>query len=239
MKIFHNEVIHKMFSISFQIVTFSILIISCSGKVTQNPYVTQSTYLSSEYEDKTFKDVSMDICYVNSNHDYNGSLDSLTVSMMINFDDSFRKYFADGIKMFSSVTKTGWIFFDLDENFDYNFIEYSAKTKDGKNFSVSLTDSLSILQRRSESDFLFLVQSITVSQLGPTEADKKQGIIKKYESLIQINYSIWNTKNSDLIAQDIVTTRLEFKKPSGKWPFRGVVLKAASEIFEKLPMFTK
>jgi len=182
----------------------------------------------------------MDICYINSKYEYNYGLDSNTVSMMINFDESFRKHFADGIKMFSSVTDVSWIFYDINYEFSYNdFIDSKAKTKEGKDFTVSLTDSLSLFQRKSEADFLFLVHNITVIQDGPIYEDEKSASKKEYESRIYINYSIWNTKNSDLIAKDNVTTRLKFKRLTSKWSFRGVVLKAASEIFEKLPMLSK
>jgi hypothetical protein len=213
------------------VISVLIILVSCSAKVSKYTYVSPRTYLSPEYEDKTFDDASMDICYVNSKHDYNGGLDSLTVSNINHFNESFKKYFADGIKMFSSVTKTGWILYNLDEDFIYNSIEYRSRTRDGTEINVLLTDSLSIFQRKSSADFLFFVHNITVSQNGPKQGIDNPEDNNEYESIVYIDYSIWNKKNSDLITKDRVTTRRKFKRLAGKWPFRGVVLKSSIRNF--------
>ncbi len=179
----------------------------------------------------------MDICIPNTKYEYNTGLDSNTVSEMINFNDSFIKYFPEGIKMFSSITEVGWIIYDYD--FDNTIIEYSARTKDGRDYFVTLSDSLSYFQKKSDSDFLFVIHNITTVGNALKETGRNSNSIKDYESIISGQYSIWNTKNSDLVVQDIVTTKMKFKKLAGKWPYRGVVLKLAYEIFDKLPMFAK
>jgi hypothetical protein len=61
----------------------------------------------------------------------------------------------------------------------------------------------------------------------------------KYESIITINYSLCDNANLNLVAIDELTTRMNFNKLGNKWPLRGVILKLASEIFERLPMFSK
>lgn len=225
----------ETFFILFLVLTFLTFLISCSGVSTSK---LSDSYLSPKYEDKSFKDVSMDICYINSKYEYNDGPDSNITSSLINFDTTFKKYFADGIKMFSSVNKTGWIFYD-DDFYNNNYIDYMAKTKDGKDFFVTLTDSLSIFQNKSNSDFLFIVHYIYLMQNGPMQSNKNTVGRKDYESVICIDYSIWDTKYSEIVAKDNVTTSLKFKNFAGKWPFRGVALKAASEIFDKLPMFSK
>lgn len=220
------------------ILFFILPLISCTGNVNRLHRVTPNTYLSPEYEDESFRDVSMDICYYYTKYEYNAWRDSLTISMMLNFDETFRSYFADGIKMFSSFNEVGWVFYDYNKDVNYNFTDYKAKTKEGEDFVVHLTDSLTFFQEKSSSDFLFIVHAISVIQDGPTRTNKNQLDIKDYESRIYIEYSIWNNKNSDLVTKDNVTTSLKFKNLIGKWPFRGVVLKSAAEIFDKLPMFS-
>lgn len=216
---------------------FFILLISCSGSVNNSQHIMPYSYLSSEYEDRSFSNVAMDIIATNRKPQYNTGLDSNTISSMINFDESFRKYFPEGIKKFSSITKVGWIFYD--PVFDTVIVEYSAKTKDGRDYFTSLSDSLSFFQRQSNSDFLFLFNNMTISQSSPRQSNKNSANTEDYETIINAGYSIWNCKNSDLVVQDTVTTRMKFKNLVGKWPYRATVLKLAYDIFEKLPMFEK
>jgi hypothetical protein len=61
----------------------------------------------------------------------------------------------------------------------------------------------------------------------------------KYESIVTINYSLWNNTNLDVVAIDELKTRMSFNKLGNKWPYRGLIIKLASEIFERLPMFSK
>ena len=156
-------------------ILYHVILVSCSS----NELIKSNSYLSPSYIDKSFNNAFMDICYINSKYEYNYGLDSNTVSMMINFDESFRKYFADGIKMFSSINKVGWIFYDYDNN--YNIIEYKAKTKDGEDFFIFLDDSLSFFQKKSNSDFLFIVHNITVMQNGPMQSNKNTVETEDYE----------------------------------------------------------
>ena len=241
MKQFHKSIFllyMKTFEtlfIFFLVLTFSILIISCSS-VPKSTF--QNSYYSLDYENKSFENVSMDICIPDSKYDYNSELDSAMVSSMIQFRETLMKYFPEGIKMFSTVTKTGWIFYDVNRQ---NFPIVYDSTTDNSRFlySVSMPDSLSFFQEQSTSDFLFLINWITYVGNAPKQADKHSPAIRDYESIITISYSIWNTKTSDLIASDQVKTRMKFKNLGSKWPHRGVILKAASEIFERLPMFSK
>ncbi len=241
MKQFHKSIFllyKKTFEtlfIFFLVLKFSILIISCSG-VPKSTF--HNSYYSPDYEDKSFSDVSMDICILKNEYTYDAELDSGMISGMIYFDDLFVKYFPEGIKMFSSTTKTGWIFYDV--NYEIFPILYDGISEDGRTlYSVSMPDSLTLFQKQSTSDFLFIVHFFSFVGNRPEQSETHSPGTKDYESVITINYSIWRTKNSDLVVKDIVRTRMKFKNLVDKWPFRGVVLKAASEIFEKLPMFSK
>ncbi|HEY6437449.1 MAG TPA: hypothetical protein VIY47_12735, partial [Ignavibacteriaceae bacterium] len=91
------------------ILVTTILFFSCST-VPKSDF--QNAYYSPDYEDESFENVSMDICIPKNKFDYNSGLDSNTVSFQINFDTTFRKFFPDGIKLFSSVTETGWIYYE-------------------------------------------------------------------------------------------------------------------------------
>ena len=212
-----------------------IILVSCS---TIHKSDFHNHYYSSDYENKSFKNVSMDICIPKTKYEYNTGIDSNTISMQINFDTTFRKFFPDRIKLFSSVIETGWIFYET--NYESDPILYDKLSNDGNYlYSVSMPDSLSFFQIRSKSDFLFVIHYITFAGNSPTQQNNSSNIKKGYESIITVNYSIWNSKNSDLVAIDQVTTKMSFHRLGDRWPYRGVILKSAYEIFERLPMFNK
>ena len=132
--------------------------------------------------------------------------------------------------MFSTVNKIGWIFYDT--NFSNEPILYDSISTDGEFiYSISPPDSITFFQRQSNSDFLLIIQSLTFTGNVIN--------VNKYESIITLNYSLWDNTNLNLVAIDQLTTRMNFNKLGNKWPYRGVILKSASEIFERLPMFSK
>jgi len=172
----------------------------------------------------------MDICYPKNKCDYKTGLDSITVSMQIDFDTTFKKYFPEGIKMFSTINKTGWIFYETkltDEPIFYDSISIDGKYI----YSITPPDSLTFFQKQSNSDFLLIIQSLTFT--GNVIS------VNKFESIITLNYSIWDNTNLNLVAIDQLTTRMNFNKLGNRWRYRGVILKLAFEIFERLPMFSK
>jgi len=215
------------------IIIIAIFLESCSSKISKLPYQQPLSYLSPKYEDKSFKNVSMDLCYPKANYEYNGSLDSNTVSIMIDFQRAFLEYFPDGIKMFSSINRTGWIFYEL--NYFGDPIDYIALNKDGSIYNITLPDSLVYFQRKSSADYLFIHHNSTIALKEPDSAKS----IGRYETILFTDYSIWNRKTSELVTRDTVTTRMQFDHLPVKWPFRGTVMKTAALIFEKLPMFSR
>jgi len=210
------------------------LFISCST-VPKSDF--QNYYYSTGYVNRSFSDVSLDICYPNLQYEYSTEIDSAVFLDRMNFYESFRKYFPEGIKMFSAFNKVGYIFYEI--KYSYDIIEYSVKTEDGRDYFVTLEDSLSFFQRQSNSDFLFVINEMTIAQNTHKKSEIESSNKANYETIITVGYSIWNTKNSDLIAQDTTTSRMKFNNLSGKWPYRGTILKLAYDIFDKLPMFSK
>ncbi len=219
----------------FSTITYVNLFISCSS-VPKSTF--QNSYYSPDYENKTFENVSMDICIRDAKYEYNAGLDSNIVSSHLNFVSTFRKYFLDGIKMFSTVTKTGWIFYDVNwENFP---IVYDSTSDNGRyHYSVSMPDSLSYFQHNSDADFIFIVHHVNFMGQIPENSKADLKNTEDYSSNIQIDYSIWNNKNSRLVVKDQILVSSKFKTLVNEWPFRNVLIKTAAEIFNKLPMFSK
>ena len=218
----------------FLIISIIFFSVSCSSKVTKLQRVQPDNYLSPKYEDQSFKNVSMDICYPFIDFEnVPPYTDSAHASTMKDFYDSFIEYFPQGIKTFSSVTQTGWIFFEQD--YMSESIEFYTNTKDSLDFYVSLPDSLSNFQKKSNADFLIITQyaSFTINppdSLNPTS---------KYSTSLDFEFSIWDRMTSDLVAVEKVNTKTEFDRLVKKWPYRSAMMKMSALLFEKLPMFQK
>jgi hypothetical protein len=164
----------------------TIIFFSCST-IPKSDF--QNSYYSPDYEDKSFDNVSMDICIPKSKYEYNAGLDSNTISFQINFDTTFRKFFPDGIKLFSSVTQTGWI--NYETIFEIDPILYDKQSEDGNYlYSVSMPDSLSFFQIRSNSDFLFVIHYIMFAGNPPTQKNNSSNMREHYESIVTLNYSL-------------------------------------------------
>lgn len=223
------------------IVFFSIIIIalfpeSYSTKVSKLPYQQPSSFLSPKYEDESFENVSMDICYpiLDFNIPPEGA-DTVHIQNFKEFDTAFKKYFLDGIKMFSSINKTSWLFYKPITDINHEIIEYRTKTKDGSDFYVFLDSSTVFCRNQSNSDFLMMFQMIYTGKIPADSTNPKS----KNATIIDIQYLIWNRGTGDLVATDKVNAKMEFDRLVGHWPYRGAIMKTAALIFEKLPMFSK
>ena len=134
---------------------------------------------------------------------------------------------------FSSITKVNWVFFEI--NYEADIIEYPIKTEDSLDFYMLLPDSLTYFQRVSDADFLFIIQSGMFTQNPPDSSNPRS----RYSTIYEIEYSIWDRKNSELVTKDKVTSKIEFDKLSINWPYRAAIMKSAALIFEELSMFEK
>jgi hypothetical protein len=222
-----------------RIIFFSILILSfflgsCSSKVIKLQRVQPDSYLSPKYEDQSFKNVSMDICYPFIDFEnVPPHTDSAHTAMMKEFYNAFIEYFPQGILTFSSVNKTGWIFFEQD--YMSESIEYYTTTKDSLDFYVSLPDSLSNFQKKSNADFMIITQYASFTITPPDSLNPKS----KYSTSLDFEFSIWDRNTLDLVAMDKVQAKVEFDRVVDKWPYRSAMMKMAAVFFEKLPMFQK
>lgn len=221
-------------ALTLSILILSILLGSCSSKVTKLQRVQPDSYLSPKYENKSFKNVSMDICYPFIDFEnIPPDTDSAHASIMKDFYEAFIEYFPQGIKTFSSVTETGWIFFETD--YMDESIEYYTKTKDSMDFYVYLPDSLSNFQKKSKADFLIITHYAAFSQSPPDSLKPKS----KFSTSLDFEFSIWDRNTLDLVAMDKVQAKVEFNRVVDKWPYRSAMMKMAAVFFEKLPMFYK
>jgi len=193
--------------------------------------------MSPDYEDQHFYNSSLDIVTTNRKPEYNSGLDSNFVKNMIQFNEAYRKYFPEGIKMFSSINEIGWVYYP--ENPDFNPVNYIIKTKEGKDYYISLSDSLSFYQKQSSADFLMVFNGLSIMIDAPKKSNQNSPEAGKYAVGFDGSYSIWDLKKSELVVEDNVKSTLKFDNITKKLPFRSAVLTLAHDIYEKLPMFEK
>ena len=215
------------------ILIIAILFVSCSKEITKHSRQIPDGYLSPKYEDESFENVSMDICYPYPQYEFFPGADSVHIRTLAEFDEVFRNYFPEGIKLFSTITKVGWVFYEV--NYEDDIPEYHTNTNSGLDYYLLLPDSLTKFQRESDADFLFILQSGMFIQKPPDSSNPKS----RYSTLYEIEYSIWDRNNLQLVTKDKVTSKVEFDRVANKWPYRAAITKSAALIFEKLPMFEK
>jgi len=115
---------------------FLFLLISCSGVSTGKM---SESYLSPEYEDKSFENVSMDVCYPYPQYELIPGSDTTHFQTLVEFDKGFKNYFPDGIMLFSTITKVGWVYFEV--NYEADIIEFPAFTMDTRRLIRQTTSS--------------------------------------------------------------------------------------------------
>jgi len=210
-----------------------ILFVSCSKDITRHPREMPESYLSAKYEDESFENVSMDICFPYPQYELIPGSDTAHFMTLIEFDSAFKNYFPEGIKLFSTISNVGWVFFNVEYGDD--IVEYYTQTQDGHEYYLLLPDSLTKFQRESEADFLFVPYFSSFTTKLPDSSTARI----KYSTAYEIEYAIWDRKNLEIVTKDRVTSIIEFDRLVNNWPYRAAITKSAALIFEKLPMFEK
>ena len=215
------------------LISLSIFTVNCSKDISNRTRQVPDGYLSPKFEDESFENVSMDICFPYPQYELVPGSDTAHIQTLIEFDKVFKRYFPEGIMMFSTVTKVGWVFYEV--NYEVDIPEYHTKTNSGLDYYLLLPDSLTKFQRESKADFLFVLY-FSAFTANPPDSSTRQ---VKYLSTYDIEYAIWDRKGLDLVTKDRVTSKVEFDRVANKWPYRAAIIKSAALIFEKLQMFEK
>jgi hypothetical protein len=213
------------------ILTLVILLFSCSKEISKHSSEIPNGYLSPIYEDESFENVSMDICF--PKYELFPNSDTEHIHKLVEFNEAFNNYFPEGIKLFSTITKVGWIFYEV--KYGVDIPEYHTIVNDGLDYYLLLPDSLSKFQRESNADFLFVLYYSGFTPVPPDSSTKRL----KYSTTYEIEYAIWDRGNLEILTKDIVSAKVEFDRVVNKWPYRAAITKSAALIFEKLPMFEK
>jgi hypothetical protein len=222
------------YSCVFKVFLTTILLLSsCSKETTKSPMEVPNGYLSPKYEDKSYEDVSMDICFPYPQYELIPGSDTTHFQTLVEFDKSFKEYFPEGIMLFSTIKEVGWVFFEV--NYADDIIEYNIRIDDDLDYYLLLPDSLTKFQRESDANFLFVPYFSAFTNKPPDSTMTQE----KYSTTYEIEYAIWDRKNLELVTKDKVKSTIEFDRLVDNWPYRDALTKSAALIFEKLPMFEK
>lgn len=214
----------------------SIALLSCSQRIEKQKSNNYESFRSGIYADSSFTNSSLTIWFPELDMNYNPDYDSVFQVDRNHFFDSYKKYFPEALKMFSSFNQINWKFFEpgrMDETIDLSFI-----SSEGEEFTYLLEHPVSFYTKDISSNFFILITELMCSKQTPSENTESPTKIN-FATTVTMSYSIWDVKNSNLISVDRVESTTEFKTLTDKWPYRGVIFKLASELADELPMFSK
>jgi len=197
------------------------LFFSCSGsKSALDKNITSST-------DNKFKVTSIDLFIPEFRYELPAGPDRTMAENRINFFNQFIKYFPEGIKKYSFVNEVGVNLFKLDPN--KNTVEYNFKNLDGSDNFIYLPEPIVTFANMSNSDFIFLIQYLQLYQ----NEFPKHGFDKKYITKVQMQYSVWDRSNLNLVSVDTISATAGEYKSDRNWPFRNAILNLADKIIDK------
>ena len=209
----------KIFT-TFLATLICLIFTSCSSR---------DIYISPKYKDKTYTNIGIDILYPRPQE--NWGTDSLSHALYQQFHQAFRKYFQDGVKMFSTISKVSNIYYDQGNNSPQL---YNVQSTAGKRETLMLPDSIQNLQNNSSSDFFMIIQTLSWS-VDYKSSRKSDGYVTRFH----LNYSLWDDINGNLVSYGNVNSEQEFKVLTTGWPYKSSIIKLAAETFKNLPMFAK
>ncbi len=238
MFIYHYKKMKKHFiTLLILVLLFSLFaMLSCSHKIEKQKSQSDEIFHSKYYEDSLYINKSLTIWFPALDKSYNAFLDTAFVDDRNHFFDSFKKYFPEALKMFSTFNQIDWKYFEPDY-IEYP-VDYTVNLNEADRFYYTLMRPLSFYTHDLCTDFFILITEVMISKKTPSENDSTENVTK-LATTVAMSYSIWDVKNSNLISADRVETTTEFKTTANKWPYRGVITKLAAELIDKLPMFSK
>lgn len=214
----------------------SLTLLSCSKQIEKQKSNNYESFRSEIYEDSAFTNSSLTIWFPDLDMNYNPNADSVYQVDRNLFFNSYKKYFPEALKMFSTFNQINWKFFEpgcSDETVDLSFI-----SSEGEEFTYLLKHPVAFYTKDISSEFFIIITELSYSNPTPSENEESSAKIN-FATTAAMGYSIWDAKNSNLISVDRVESTAEFKSFAGKWLFRGVIFKLASELIDELPMFSK
>lgn len=210
--------------------------LSCSQKIEKQKSNDYESFQSGIYEDSVFTNSSLTIWFPEMDTSYIEEPDLVFQIDRNHFFNSFKKYFPEALKIFTTFNQINWKFFTPD--YSGESIDLSIISSDGEAFTYLLEHPLSFYTNDISSDFFILITELMISKQTPSKnADNPVKI--NFNATLTMSWSIWDVKNSKLIAVDRVESTSEFKTLADKWSYRGVIFKLAFELANKLPMFLK
>ncbi|MFN3693461.1 MAG: hypothetical protein ACK4UV_00510 [Ignavibacterium sp.] len=217
---------------------FLFLIIGFWGctSVKEEPIIVEDNfYLSAQYFNKRFSDVSLVIAFPNIPEQDSGNIYlSPDQQELIRFASIFLRDFPKAIKYYSTITKVDQYLYNYDIT-NQNVVFYEIIDINGRKTEIALSDSISSLTRLSKSDFIFFVGHLMFI----TNLPKESINYPKYSTILILHYSLWERETGNLIACDRVKAFHSFNRLGIDWPYGRAIDLLAEKIFSKLTIFHK
>lgn len=217
---------------------FLFLIIGFWGctSVKEEPIIAEDNfYLSAEYFNKRFSDVSLVIAFPDiPEQDSDNVYLSPDQQELIRFKSIFLRDFPKAIKYYSTITKVDQYFFHC-ECTGEDLPVYELRDINGRKTKIVLPNPFYSIARHSKSDFIFFIEYLAVG----TNLPKESFNYPKYSTILILHYSLWERETGNLIACDRVTAFHSFNRLGIDWPYGRAIDLLAEKIFSKLTIFHK
>jgi hypothetical protein len=218
----------------FVVLIIAIIHLSCStGKIIDEDY-----YLNQELIGKELNNISLGVLTEDINPD-TINIKEIQPEFLSRFYflKDFREQFPVGLSYFSNFDNVQWVFYNP-TNFN-DSEQYSYIDENGIEKYFDLPISMERLRNENNFDYMMYFETITIYQTDNSKNTDLKSEKKKYKTLLEAEYVIWDNKNLALVTKNKIYITSEFDNRTEQWPFKNTILKLSAMIIDDLPMFKK
>lgn len=224
----------KYYKVTIVNLILGLVLLSCStGNIISEDY-----YLNQEYNSKALNNISLGVLAEDIDPDTINIKDiQLDFQSRFYFLKDFRKQFPLGLTYFSNFVNVQWVLYNpADFN---NYEQYSYIDENGIEKYYDLPKSMERLRNENNFDYLMYFETITIYQTDNSDHIELNSKDKKYRTVLNAKYVIWDNKNLILVTKNHKIITSEFDNQMEHWPFKNTIMKLAAMIIEDLPIFQK
>lgn len=224
----------KYYKVTIVNLILGLVHLSCStGNIISEDY-----YLNQEFNSKALNNISLGVLAEDIDPDTINIKDiQLDFQSRFYFLKDFRKQFPLGLTYFSNFINVQWVLYNpADFN---NYEQYSYIDENGIEKYYDLPKSMERLRNENNFDYLMYFETITIYQTDNSDHIELNSKDKKYRTVLNAKYVIWDNKNLILVTKNHKIITSEFDNQMEHWPFENTIMKLAAMIIEDLPIFQK
>jgi hypothetical protein len=222
------------YKVTIVILILGLIHLSCStGNIINDDY-----YLNQEFKGKELNNISLGVLAEDIDPDTINIIDIQPEFLSrFYFLKDFREQFPIGLTYFSNFDNVQWVLYNS-TNFN-DSKQYSYIDENGIEKYFDLPNSMERLRNENNFDYMMYFETITIYQTDNSDKIELNLKDKKYRTVLNAKYVIWDNKNLVLVTKNHIIITSEFNNQIEHWPFKNAIMKLAAMIIDDLPMFQK